>query len=170
MDEYYNWLCNLVGPDYYSNLFALLYQHLFCSDMELDRGRAEEGIDLRYIFKEKTNGQYKTPKGPCKFLEMMVALAIRCENQIMQDDRYPDRTKDWFHAMIENLGLSEATDSNWSYRWQKYADEQIRRVNDRDYRHTKKRNGCLWPLDHDDPSKYDIWIQMNKWLVENEYV
>lgn len=43
-------------------------------------------------------------------LEMMIALAIRCEETIMDDPRYGNRTKQWFWNMMKSLGLSYMND------------------------------------------------------------
>ena len=47
---------------------------------------------------------------PCSVLEMMIALAIRIEETMMDDPRYGDRTNQWFWLMMSNLGLKYMTD------------------------------------------------------------
>ena len=44
---------------------------------------------------------------PCSVLEMMIALSMRCEEQIMDDPDIGNRTGQWFWDMIDNLGLGE---------------------------------------------------------------
>lgn len=48
---------------------------------------------------------------PCSVLEMMVALAIKIEEQIMDDPDIGNRTGLWFWKMIENLGLKTMRDA-----------------------------------------------------------
>lgn len=47
-------------------------------------------------------------------LEMMVALALRIEEQIMADDTEGDRTGVWFYAMIVSLGLDGYDDKHYN--------------------------------------------------------
>jgi hypothetical protein len=44
---------------------------------------------------------------------MMVFLAIRCEETIMDDPGIGDRTRQWFWNMVINLGLGSMTDDNY---------------------------------------------------------
>ena len=44
-------------------------------------------------------------------LEMMIALAIRCEEDIMNDSSIGDRTKQWFWGMVVSLGLGPMHDA-----------------------------------------------------------
>ena len=44
---------------------------------------------------------------------MIIALAIRCEECIMDDPKYGNRTGQWFWGMISNLGLGGMTDYNY---------------------------------------------------------
>jgi hypothetical protein len=46
-------------------------------------------------------------------LEMMVALAVRCEETIMDEPAIGDRTKQWFWRMINSLGLSDMFNENF---------------------------------------------------------
>ena len=68
--------------------------------------------------------------GPCSILEMMVALAIRCEEGIMDDPDIGDRTGQWFWGMVTNLGLGSMSDENFD---RKYVDEVIERFLNRKY-------------------------------------
>lgn len=42
---------------------------------------------------------------PCSVLEMIIALAIRLEEHIMDDPDIGNRTGQWFWDMIVSLGL-----------------------------------------------------------------
>jgi hypothetical protein len=97
-----------------------------------DENRAAEGIALRYRFCLLHNCEdaerYLT--GPCSVLEMMVALAIRCEENIMDDPDKGNRTSQWFWGMITNLGLGSMSDSNFN-EW--FANDVITRLLEREY-------------------------------------
>ena len=54
---------------------------------------------------------------PCSILEMMIALAIRCEEQIMDNPKYGDRTGQWFWGMIISLGLGNMDNRNFDIKY-----------------------------------------------------
>ena len=88
---------------------------------------------------------------------MMVALAIRCEENIMDDPSYGNRTGQWFWGMIVNLGLGFMTDSRFD---EKFVDDVIFRFLNREYEPDGK--GGLFTVRN---CKYDlrtveIWYQM----------
>ena len=106
----------------------------------MDANREEDGIDLRYRFITEVgipkNYQevYAYLDGPCSVLEMMIALAIRCEESIMDDPDIGDRTSEWFWLMMKNLGLDYMSDRKFD---RDIAEEKISIFLDRRY----KRNG-----------------------------
>lgn len=135
--EYFEWLCNTVaietntGRFAYTKLLSQLYDIEFTYTIERDRNRAEDGINLRYRF-AIMNGyedMYKTVlcilDGPCSVLEMMIALAIRCEENIMDDPDIGDRTKQWFWEMVTSLGLGPMTDDEYDWLTVKSAIERF---------------------------------------------
>lgn len=171
---YLDWMYNLVCNDRYSNrtsyhdLFAYLFNTNFTFILPMDGNRAEDGIDLRYRF-GRDNGypdamiaSYLDDR-PCSILEMMIALAIRCENQIMENDEYGDRVGQWFWEMIVNLGLGHMIDSNFD---EGYADAVVDIFLNRKY--NKNGKGGLFEI-HDqskDMRQVDIWYQMCFYLNE----
>ena len=76
----------------------------------MDENRAEDGFELRTDFEYET-GEYldKTsglmPK--CTVFEMLAALAIRCENQLMYSPSLGNRTSKWFFEFLDNLSLDQ---------------------------------------------------------------
>ena len=95
-NEYFEWMCQLVCNERYSRglSYQKLLRHLHNIDFQyvilMDGNRAEDGIDLRYRF-----GYEKSYEGPmiasfldnrpCSVLEMLIALAFRCEENIMNN-------------------------------------------------------------------------------------
>lgn len=115
-DEYFNWLYDYVckGRAHdkisYKKLFNCLYQMEFTFSIRNDVNRARDGINLRYRFAAIKNDDYIIDilddyGRPCSVLEMMIALAIRCEETIMDNANYGDRTSQWFWNMMTNLGI-----------------------------------------------------------------
>ena len=101
--------------------------------------------------------------GPCTVLEMMVALAVRCEEDMMDDPDYGDRTSQWFWNMVVSLGLGGMTDRVYDYE---RVEMVIQRFLNRDYEPNGK--GGLFTLRHApfDARKVDIWHQLCWYLDE----
>lgn len=141
-DEYFEWLFDLVcgGRFARKNSFRKLLMRLHDTDfryvIENDLNRAEDGVDLRRRFAITIEHEYSYDfimdnlDGPCSVLELMIALAIRCEESIMDDPNVGDRTGQWFWGMVRNLGLGSMTDDRFD---RNFVDEAVNRFLDRDY-------------------------------------
>jgi hypothetical protein len=140
----------------------MLYLHdvEFTYSIPKDANRAEDGIDLRYRFTYDYAGVEDAECyifGPCSVLEMMVALAVRCEETIMDDPGYGDRTSQWFWRMINNLGLGSMTDR----RFDKYYVEDV--VSDfLNRRYSPDGRGGLFTIRgcDSDLRRVELWIQL----------
>lgn len=164
-NEYFEWLLELLREDMYVNdaSFRKLLRHLHRTEFTYiipnDANRAEDGISLRYRF-SLDKGFDTVPNGldgPCSVLEMMVALALRCEENYMDDPTIGDRTSQWFWMMINNLGLSSMYDSNYK---KQYVDDILERFLNRDYEPDGtggliKIKRCKYDL-----RNYEIWDQL----------
>lgn len=124
--RYFNWLCGIINhPKYdymnYLKLLSYLHSIAFKWSIPTDSNRASDGVDLRYRFADDCNLDYRyiaseLDISDCSVLEMMVALARRCEVNIMSDSEEGDRTGMWFWEMIENLGLEGMNDISFNER------------------------------------------------------
>ena len=119
--EYFTWLTGIVYKHSrpkeisYEKLLKHLHKLNFKYLFERDGNRAEDGISLRYRFSCERPDLEDVElylDGPCSMLEMMVALAMRCE-EIMDDPRIGDRTSQWFWNMIVSLGLGYMSDTRF---------------------------------------------------------
>jgi len=173
-NEYFEWMCGLVCDDRYSKnlsyrkLMAYLHDTDFNYIIDMDGNRAEDGIDLRYRFGYENGYDQRLIATyldicPCSVLEMMVALSIRCEENIMEDPDVGDRTGQWFWNMIVNLGLGSMTDSKFDYD---YVETVVDRFLNREYERNGK--GGLFTVDNyrKDLRTIDIWYQMCLYLDE----
>ena len=169
-DDYFEWLLDLMCKDKYADdisyrkLFVYLHQTEFRWIIPKDKNRADDGIALRYRFsitQEYPEDVSEYIEGPCSVLEMMVALAIRCEETIMDDPRYGDRTKQWFWGMITSLGLNAMEDRRFD---KKHVHDIIERFLDRDYQPNGK--GGLFTIKNcnRDLRDVEIWYQLNWYL------
>lgn len=162
-NEYFEWMCGLVDdpgrPRYisYEKLLRRLHETEFRYIMPRDENLAIWGMNLRYRF-ATTHGYGREGEidGPCSVLEMMVDLAVRCEESIMNNPEIGDRTGQWFWEMIVNLGLGYMTDSRFDID---YVDDVLERFLDRRYEpdgrgglFTIRNCGC-------DLRKVEIWYQ-----------
>lgn len=137
-NQYFDWLYDLVCGNRYSGslsyrvLLWKLHNIEFIYLIKEDKSRASDGIDLRYRFAQECKDGYLQSclTSPCSVLEMMVALALRCEETIMDDPQYGNRTSQWFWGMITNLGLGYMVDTRFD---EKTVDEIIDRFLYRKY-------------------------------------
>lgn len=138
---YFEWLFNLVcGMRFAKDIsFRKLITHLHNTEFRYsipnDENRAREGINLRYRFAIRMPDipEYEILDilaGPCSVFEMMVALAIYCEEHIMDIPQYGDRTGQWFWDMVVNLGLGDQMDDRFDRR---YVEHVLQRFLNREY-------------------------------------
>lgn len=183
-EEYGAWLLQYIGfkKRGYSSLMGELHNIDFHYSIERDGNRASDGVDLRYIYLR--NFKNMDEKGfnfirdclfyrsdtvesrACSVLEMLVALADRCEKEYIGDPKspHPDVI---FWEMCCNLGLDEFVNRGFSNRKREKLDEICEIWMDR--RHEKNGKGGLFPVKR--PSKdhriVEIWSQMMDYLSEN---
>lgn len=165
VNKYFDWLCSLVYDRSKSRKLAhrklLMYLHNteFRYSIPNDGNRAADGIGLRSRFADEC----EIPEaesyldGPCSVLEMMIALAVRCEVHIMNDPDIGDRTGQWFWDMVSNLGLGSMTDGRFD---KEFVTDKVARFLDREYE--RNGEGGLFKLEHcqHDLRDVEIWYQM----------
>lgn len=165
--EYLEWMYCLVCNDGYSSkvyqrLFHLLNKIEFVYFIPMDSNRAEDGVDLRYRFGYECcvgDGLIKRylDNRPCSVLEMMVALAIRCEENIMSDPEIGSRTGKWFWKMIKNMDLDDMDDEHFNST---KVRNVIRKMLNRQYKPDGK-GGLFTVKDAPyDLREVEIWYQM----------
>ena len=163
--EYFEWMYDLMcegrfaSTITYRQLFTFLHDVEFTYFVPHDENRAEDGIALRYTFCSShgyDNREFYL-SGPCSVLEMMVALAIRCEQRIMCDFQKGDRTAQWFWSMVTSLGLSSMCDYNYN-EW--LVNDVITRFLNREY-DSDGKGGLFTIRKWDrDARKVEIWHQL----------
>lgn len=159
----YNWMCDdRFGDDIsYKKLFTHLHMTDFTYSIYKDKNRAEDGLSLRYNIcraikaEQLYNNEYYLNK-PCSVLEMLIALAVKCED-IMDDLEYGDRTTQWFWGMINNLGLGAMYDSRFD---KEYVEKCIKRFLTRTYKPDGR--GGLFTIRNceSDLREVEIWYQL----------
>jgi hypothetical protein len=168
-DAYFGVLCDLAGLESpvdncgYFEVMNRLYHTEFYWTVPNDDNRASDGLKLRekYGFVQEDL--------PCNLLEMFLALAIRCDDEIMYNPTDGDRHTDWFWMMMTNLGLSKYRDRSFGKAW---GHDDITDILDifmeRRYGFSG-HGGGLFPLK--DPRKnqtdVEIWYQLSTYLLEH---
>lgn len=174
--EYFEWLCSLIRDSkpvkrvLYRRLITFLYHTEFVYTLAMDGNRYTDGIDLRYRFGYECGIERNViasclDTNPCSVLEMMVALAFRCEEHIMGDPNVGMLSGRWFWRMIINLGLGEMYDSNYD---ESMVNSVIYCFLNRAYSPDGEGNIVYMPNSQYDLRSMDIWYQMMGYL--NEYL
>lgn len=161
----YSLLCDGVAAPYW-RLFQCLYGIDFTYIMPMDGNRAADGVDLRYRFGRECSYDDRfiacyLDDRPCSVLEVMAALAIRCEVHIMDDPDIGDRTGVWFWDMVRSLGLEGMDDGHFNAA---RVRASVSAFLDRRYR--KNGAGGLFTVNRRgrDMRVIDIWNQMCLYL------
>lgn len=178
INDYLRWLSSIamandISIDSYSKLLRRLFETRFRFSIPRDRNRVEDGIDLRWRYaclisdndRERTaiTRDLYLPSNSCNVLELMVALAIRCEESIMDDPRYGNRTRQWFWNMIKSLGLAGMVDSEYD---EPLVDSVLNRFMDRRYEANGK--GGLFTVRNCEGNlrTAEIWYQLC-WYIDS---
>jgi hypothetical protein len=174
-NEYFEWLVHLVcdnpcsGRKSWIKLLRCLFKHAFGYVIEMDANRADDGVNLRYRFAYHIGVNRLDVPGtflngrPCSVLEMMVALAVRCEEHIMSDPSIGNRIGLWFWGMVDSMGLSSMDDSRFnSY----FTGKTINRLLERKYK--ENGEGGLFYIEDcpRDLRTVEIWYQM-MWFLDS---
>ena len=170
-EKYYDWMCSLIknnekNPVIYSRILKFLYTTEFTWLIDLDGNRADDGIELRYRFGceagiENTIIHNELDNRACSVLEMLVALSLRCEDDIMQstEERRVDK---WFWVMMDNLGFSLLENCRYDVR---KANTIVKRLLDRTYGPDGTNGLVTIPNCEYDLRYVDIWYQMMWYLT-----
>ena len=173
-NEYFDWMFDIVCADRFSKdisyrkLLMYLHNTTFRYSIKRDSNRADDGVGLRYRFAISKGYDETLDKPihyyiaePCSVLEMILALARRCEENIMDDTAYGNRTGQWFWGMITNLELGSMTDDQFD---KLYVEKIIERFLNREYEPNGK--GGLFTIRNCDCDLRDveIWFQLCYYL------
>ncbi|MCF8018154.1 MAG: hypothetical protein K9L62_02025 [Vallitaleaceae bacterium] len=170
---YFDWMVHKIRDrqtHLYKKLLATLHETTFTWLIDLDENRFIDGQELRYRFAYDTGLDYHMvdsliEKDPCSVLEMMVALALRCEEQIMDNPAKGDRISVWFWAMISSLNLESMTDRRYNLN---YVQSILNQFLHRQY--NPDGSGGLFTVRFakQDMRNVEIWYQACMYL--NEYI
>lgn len=163
--SYYEWLYTKVCRNEmlsFNKLFKKLNSIPFTYIIDQDVNRMCDGIHLRYLYGYETNTakaiNLPFDESSCSVLEMLVALAIRYEDEAYDPD-YGDRTNIWFWDMLKNLKINHMDDRNYS---EKEVEEKIDIFLNRKYDYDGE-NGNVFVLKYYPPKDMrttELWYQL----------
>lgn len=161
---YISWLQSKIGPcpsqpeATYTQLFDQLNNMTFFPVMTEDSNRYMDGVGLRGRYLTATGHLPESRVDGCSILDMLAALAIRCEEDIMDRPCGESRIGEWFWRMIDELGLTWCDDEH-AYN-PLYVRDTIDRLNYRTY--APDGAGGLFRLKRppEDMRNVEIWAQM----------
>lgn len=155
----------------YNQLLSKLNSTQFEYIIDKDSNRYSDGIELRYHFGYERDVPQPIiatciDNRPCSVLEMMVALAKRCDN-FMCDDESGCRIGNWFWNMISTLGLMPFNDNIWSESSKTIVEKKLQTFMNRQY-DPVTGEGSLFLNIQNRPNYADveIWYQANWYLSD----
>ena len=176
-DRYLAWLTTYVtdglsGRYSFNKLLWALYDIDFYAIVSNDDNRATDGERLREEFAVGSSGEMLDTstifEKPCSVLEMLIALSIRIDDEIMWNPDKGDRSAHWFWEMIGNLGLNDLSDDRFEandgyLRVRMSVGEMLGRT------YSTDGIGGLFPLPgfEGNMREMEIWYQMNAYMLQN---
>lgn len=173
--DYFTWLCEQVRSmyppyDHYNLLLKRLYDTEFWYTIMNDENRVADGLALRNQFLDENSYHEYTVlyfTKPCSLLEVLVALAKRCDRDIMYNPYEGERTYIWFWLMIQNLSLDGMTDETF---YSEYVDRRIKDFLSRSY--SRNGEGSIFHVRNthgEDLRCVELWYQMAWYMSENYF-
>ena len=168
---YFRWLIDKLDSKMvrkYSSLLMHLFNDIFVENekVPMDVNRARDGVALRkrFVSEHSEFGDSELESiiyEDCSWLEMLVALAERIDDQMMFDMNLGNRTNTWFWIIIEQMDLDKFDENGYVYSFVK---DKLNRFIRRDYENGGK-NGIF--KCNRDVRQVEVWYQMQEWFDEN---
>lgn len=171
--RYFDWLAMILFPDgqkreNYRELLFALYETEFYWVVHRDKNRAEDGLKMREIYAYETGESADIFSG-CTLLEMFLALAMRCENEIMYDYDQNCGTDFWAILFISGLNLMEMTNDRFD---RDEFDYIVNRFMGRKYGPSGQFCPFFCPIKGIDFKRLELAYQLNyylKWRFSEEF-
>ena len=165
LSDYMQWLIETFDGEDYQCLFKHLMTIPFRYSVQLDANLIPCVRDLR----DKMGKDYDGPKGRATVLEILCALAVECEDHIMHNDKYGNRTAQWFWIMLYNLGINTYDDTHYNNRTAEDVDDKVDIFLDRAYDYYGEGSIFVVNRPYQDMRVAPLWEQMNWYLSENYF-
>lgn len=167
---YKNWIINRVSSkeipvERYSKLLDYLFHRDFTWYVRSDENRAGDALHLRQEYEDEENifDGSSFHDQQVNVLEVLAALAIRCEYEIMGEPG-EENPSHWFWLYLQNLGLMEFDDDHFNYAT---VDFVVGNWIHRRYNHDGF--GGIFPVENCviDQRRSELWLQMHQYLLRN---
>lgn len=169
--QYFSYLLDLVkADDNHGILLSILFGTDFRWSVPNDDNRMSDGMNIRYNYAYEHDILDKELDElmlvPCSVMEVVCGLAIRMDD-IMRDPIEPHIDR-WFWEMLENLGVSECTDT--AYEKGAWTPIDLYNILDifMDRKYDELGHGGLFPRNFCDKNlkEIELFSQMNGYLSE----
>lgn len=166
---YFEWLLTIIEYDSVSTnthdrLLWKMYGTPFYYINDTDENRVFDGLKLRELYDDYFASV--THDIPCSVLEVLIALAKRCEEDITEDPDEINQTPKWFWIMIQNLDLLCMDDEHYD---EEYVQKVLAIFMNREYGPDGRGSIFYSESKNRDFRKADLWYQMCWYLGEQVY-
>lgn len=146
----------------YQKLLRKLFETEYFCEYAEDIERAKDGLYLRNMYERDTGLECMAPTIGCSLLELMVALAMRCED-LIYDRRVENGIYNTFISMLDSLGIGSMDDYCYD---DALVDEILKNFLEHEY--LRNGYGSLFCIKDPSISLVDksLWTQMNYWVLE----
>lgn len=170
-DNYYEWLMEMMPGlrESYSRLLRMLFDTPFVAEMSQDRNRISDGLELRNRFRISTGAlRFINPEDrieladkPCGVLEVMISMALRCEEEYMSLGSDGDNVERWIRWMIRSMELEWADDTRFEPG---KAEHAILAMIYREYEMDGQGGLFFVPGFHGNMREIELWDQLMIWI------
>lgn len=170
---YFEWLLDKVCDDnhhrvdYRSLLEALWRRKYDYIPVFMDKNRASDGLALRGIFNSCNLGQKLSPDEmsmTVTVLEVLIALSMRIETDILCDSNVGNRTAVWFWTIMENMDLHVMDERRFD---EYYIDQVLDKFVKRTYGPNGEGGPFYIPYSVKDLRQVELWKQAMWYITAN---
>lgn len=176
--KYFKYLYSIVNKGKYKtvpyiHLLQYMYDTPFKYNIWKDESRADDAMAMRNKFIEKhkfTEAEASLVGNPTGYintpsvLEVLIAMCVRVETRIMRNEKYGDRTPEFFWSIMQSLGIAHMND-------ELFDSAVVEAAMDRLINRTYEPDGVNGPFylekPREDLRKVDLWYQCMWYLAEN---
>lgn len=163
MKRYFNSIVKLVDGEDYRELLKYLNTFEFKAVIITDENRFD---DVRYL-RDRFN--YISDSSP-SVLELLVSLAVKCDEDLMYDKEKGERIANWFWMFLQNANITKWNDTMVKYNKEDFLEDVSTWVDifiNRKYSRNGRGGGIFPTNTRKDVRKLDLWYQMNNYISEN---
>lgn len=162
--NYMKWIIDIFDGEEHKCLFRQLMTIEYVWHIQLDANL----LPCVRRFREKMGRDYDGPTDRPSVLEIFVTLAVECEDKLMHNDDFGNRTTEWFWKMLYNLGINVYDDAHYTDRISEIVEDKVQMFLDRTYSYYGDGNIFVCNNPHYDMRSAPLWTQLN-WELCEEY-